>query len=632
MSRAPLGILFVGELRLHLRDGLSLLMMTAMPLVTLPLVFASLDRTRELATELVAPSAVMPIAAPPAFAAQILEEDGLVLVPEAEALLVVELPPSLTGDAPPERAPTVTLREQGSEVRRLSAASARVGAVLDRWQADRRDEAFSAAGLPVPVADLLRFEAIDLAPGAKRAGRQIGRLIPAILLFLMGNAALYTALDTFTGERERRTLESLITTRIDRRAILAVKATLVSLFCFLSGALALGSLALCLALGWVPLPPELAEAGLRAGGSGVVLGLGALLLPLAVQVTSAAVIVAAYATDFRVGQALSLPVLAALVGLGLVAALPDAALSPALALVPITGLALAMRDLVAGVATPGGLVLALLCASFHAGLALAAATRLLGREAVVVGPAEGAQRRGEGRTWPEALALFGIAVGGILVSSVAAGSQPSPGSQVLTQLGLLALPAAAMVRWAGLPLAETLSLRRPAWRDLGLAAAAGLLAPGLSLTVLAAQTPWLPVPASFSQGLEQAIFGDLPTWAAIALFSLLPAFCEEALFRGALLGLLRRSLPPVARVIAVALMFGALHLSVFRLLPTASLGLLLGAATLRGRSLWLAVLMHALHNAVTLGLSDRLAALPLAALALAGLGAAGAVAAMGRRS
>jgi membrane protease YdiL (CAAX protease family) len=77
------------------------------------------------------------------------------------------------------------------------------------------------------------------------------------------------------------------------------------------------------------------------------------------------------------------------------------------------------------------------------------------------------------------------------------------------------------------------------------------------------------------------------------------------LFRGALLGLLRRSLHPALACLLVGLLFGLLHLHVVRILPTGILGVLLCVAALRSGSLWVPVVIHALHNGVLVIASDQ---------------------------
>ena len=122
--------------------------------------------------------------------------------------------------------------------------------------------------------------------------------------------------------------------------------------------------------------------------------------------------------------------------------------------------------------------------------------------------------------------------------------------------------------------------------------------------------------------------GKLP-WEALPpllLSAISVALLEEALFRGAIFGLLRRSLPPMAALFCVSFIFAVVHflkpddeviidevrwLSGFALLPHIfhqfaepmtllasfttifALGWVLGAVTLRTRSLWLAIGLHA---------------------------------------
>ena len=89
-----------------------------------------------------------------------------------------------------------------------------------------------------------------------------------------------------------------------------------------------------------------------------------------------------------------------------------------------------------------------------------------------------------------------------------------------------------------------------------------------------------------------------PTWAlALALTS---AVGEEIFFRGAVLGLLSRALPPVAAVLAQAVLFAALHPAPRRAwaypLWTLCAGVILGAVALATGSVWPGVLAHYLFN------------------------------------
>jgi membrane protease YdiL (CAAX protease family) len=87
-------------------------------------------------------------------------------------------------------------------------------------------------------------------------------------------------------------------------------------------------------------------------------------------------------------------------------------------------------------------------------------------------------------------------------------------------------------------------------------------------------------------------------------FAVVPALCEEVLFRGAILSILLRggqtksALSRVGAVLLCGLLFGIFHLSRAKFLPTTLLGISFGAGVLLSGSLWSAIAMHCTNNAL----------------------------------
>jgi membrane protease YdiL (CAAX protease family) len=124
---------------------------------------------------------------------------------------------------------------------------------------------------------------------------------------------------------------------------------------------------------------------------------------------------------------------------------------------------------------------------------------------------------------------------------------------------------------------------------------------------------WLPVSPeerAAMLALLRPAEGLRPLPLDLVCFALVPAVCEEILFRGAILtglrGYARASYAPAgpgrgrwSRALAVllcALLFGAFHRSLAKLLPTSALGLGFGVAAVYSGSLWPAIAMHAVNN------------------------------------
>lgn len=112
----------------------------------------------------------------------------------------------------------------------------------------------------------------------------------------------------------------------------------------------------------------------------------------------------------------------------------------------------------------------------------------------------------------------------------------------------------------------------------------------------------LPLPGGETRKLEALV--EQPALAsALAMFALVPAVCEELVFRGVLARALGRHLTAPAAVVISSLVFAAYHLSLVQALPTFSLGCLLAVIALRADSIAPTILAHALNNAIAIVLS-----------------------------
>ena len=88
--------------------------------------------------------------------------------------------------------------------------------------------------------------------------------------------------------------------------------------------------------------------------------------------------------------------------------------------------------------------------------------------------------------------------------------------------------------------------------------------------------------------------------------ALAPALCEELLFRGALLSALRRAGSDRMAVVVSAVAFSMMHMNVHQMPTTLVLGVVLAALVIRSGSVWPAIVLHALHNGLALGLQVHL--------------------------
>lgn len=166
---------------------------------------------------------------------------------------------------------------------------------------------------------------------------------------------------------------------------------------------------------------------------------------------------------------------------------------------------------------------------------------------------------------------------------------------MLTEIGLVWLPAFLYLLWAGLPADDTVRWRWPGNTIAALGVLCGLsfaffvIWMGEAIVPVFGYTIWLP-PDFYPQNLPQALI--LFTALVIAA-----PLCEEFLFRGVIQRGYEQLGARVA-VIAVSVMFTAFHLSFQRMFLLLPIALILGYVAWRSASLVTSILVHMSYNLV----------------------------------
>jgi len=184
-----------------------------------------------------------------------------------------------------------------------------------------------------------------------------------------------------------------------------------------------------------------------------------------------------------------------------------------------------------------------------------------------------------------------------------------PVQQVLAVLAPLALVG----WWQRVNLRETFSWRWPAAggadraaRSASVMLGAVLLGGGLFLLGAAALLAWQDGTTSAEarqlSARLVALIQDQPRWLAWALIALVPAVCEELLFRGWVLagfvGHARTRQRLWTAIVVQAAAFALFHLLPERMPQTFALGLVLGTLVAFTGSLWPAIACHLAHNSM----------------------------------
>ncbi|UCC32595.1 MAG: CPBP family intramembrane metalloprotease, partial [Phycisphaerales bacterium] len=282
---------------------------------------------------------------------------------------------------------------------------------------------------------------------------------------------------------------------------------------------------------------------------------------------------------------------------------------------PVGNMVLLARDFLLGATIPAvHIVMVLLSTTLYAGAAVALAANIFGKESVVfadAGSLKSSFSRELVRPSDKPTVSMGLLVVAVLfpvwffVQSAFSPGLYEDASGLLHATGWLMpvlfviLPVLVLSYWK-VDIRNTLSIRVPAARHLISAVLIGLTAwiPAHELNVL--QQSFLGVPQAVIEGAEilAETLRALPFGSVVVLIALIPAVCEELLFRGFLLSGLRSSARKWTAIVVSAAVFGVFHFFLFKFAVTAALGVLLGYVCWQSRSIVPAMTAHFLHNAI----------------------------------
>jgi sodium transport system permease protein len=449
----------------------------------------------------------------------------------------------------------------------------------------------------------------NVAPRARVGGYVLSKLLPLVVVVMIMLGAFYPAIDITAGERERGTLETILSAPVGRFDLMTGKVLAVATLSTVTGLLNMTSMSLTMIEGirLVGASSPVAIPWTRAASTLIV------VVPAAFLFAAVMVAIGAMARSFKEAQTLLTPVYFLCFTPSLIAGLGDWELSGAAAVVPGVNVTLLARDLILGKATFGATFVVVASTLAFGALALHLAARLYDSERLLASD-DGALglgawvRRLIGLDAPgprapvpptpgHALAVF--ALGFLLMIGVGVPLErwrPAAGVAILEWGGMLGL-VWLYARSTGRSLREVLRLRPVPGRAL-----AGAVLMGLSAwVVLGLLAQWIaPPPRELEENLRHFVVppdGSRGLGVSLVLIAFTPAICEEALFRGAILRGFAGGLPRVTSAVLTGVLFGLFHLDLWRLLPTAVLGIGLSLVALETGSIVPAMVMHFMNNA-----------------------------------
>jgi sodium transport system permease protein len=222
----------------------------------------------------------------------------------------------------------------------------------------------------------------NLASEKERLAGLIGGFLPYLFIIFSLTGCLHPATDLAAGEKERGTLETLLTCPATRLQILIGKFIVVVGNGFFSAGISM--LGLYIGFRSVAEIPEQMQSGIASVlEMTTILTVFSLLLPLTIFFAAVALSLSIYAKSFKEAQSLLMPLIMVSIIPVYAGVIPGMELSTTTALIPILNVSMAIKAIIAGTATPALLAMVYASLIALAALSLLVCSKMFGRESAV---------------------------------------------------------------------------------------------------------------------------------------------------------------------------------------------------------------------------------------------------------
>ncbi len=234
----------------------------------------------------------------------------------------------------------------------FGATRHKVDEVFKEFAETLQKQVFAEEGLSEEQFEVFKkpivYEEIDTANERESFGEQLGGFIPYILIPLCLTGAMYPAIDLGAGEKERGTIETLLLTPVSRLSLVlgkfmcicttAIMTALITIFSMVFWSFIIGKLFDVQAVSEILAAVGLVEYGL------IIL----LLLPISAIFSATLLAISIYAKSYKEAQNYMGPMSIFVIFPVIVGMTPGISLTYNWAIVPVSNVALAIKELLKG--------------------------------------------------------------------------------------------------------------------------------------------------------------------------------------------------------------------------------------------------------------------------------------------
>ncbi|MBQ9610693.1 MAG: CPBP family intramembrane metalloprotease [Lachnospiraceae bacterium] len=449
---------------------------------------------------------------------------------------------------------------------------------------------------------------MDNSTNEETAGSLMASVLPFLLVVSLLMGTMYPAIDTTAGERERGTLETLLTLPVSNTEIIVSKFLVVATIGVIS------SLLNIISLGGVGVYMYNMASSYMQNSGGVrlskfipVIFICILcILAFAVFISAVSMCVTAFAKSYKEANNYITPLSLVVMFASFISFIPNVKLTNNMALIPVTNICLLIRDLLTFDFNATAVFIVLISNVLYGIIAILFLGKIYNSEAVLFGESAGGVQIFERR---KNIRSGGVPELGdvVLVLAITLVAMIYIGGAIQIKLGyygvlgtqfiVLLIPLAAAV-YTKKDLKKTFRLNKCSPRYVlgGIVMITGAIIIGVFLSSIIGAI--FPESAADANELQSSLIGD-NIWSMLLVVAVTPAFCEEMMFRGYVFTAFENKFRAVTAILISSALFGIYHMSIVRFVTTAFLGCVICYAAHKSKSIIPGMIMHFINNAIS---------------------------------
>ena len=226
-------------------------------------------------------------------------------------------------------------------------ANGRLDTSIDLFEQQLLDLRLKSLHLTLENIQPTQTEFVNTASMRETIGKLAGGFLPYIFIIFCYMGCMFPAIDLFTGEKERGTIETLLSAPVDRWKILIGKMLVIITAGLLSAILSMVGLFIGIKLAGSGVG-ELIDVALAILSPGTIAALVSMLLPLVVFFAGIMIPATVYAKSFKEAATTLQPLNFVVIMPAAIGMMPGIELNAITALVPILNVTLITKELIAG--------------------------------------------------------------------------------------------------------------------------------------------------------------------------------------------------------------------------------------------------------------------------------------------